>query len=142
VPELDLAVFSVPAEAPERGGHRFGAYWVAGLHPMAVNNATGCFAVLTVRGRHYEFAYRYESWVQYRTRRPRPRVDLRPLAETLNAAETSGGRWVFEGVETLIPRLYLRGGDESSLTAHEFRARLEPYLAHATPAWDPYASGE
>ena len=107
---------------------------------MAVNNATSMFAVLSVRGRRYEFLYRYESWIQYRTRTPRPRVDLRPLAEELTAGETSGGRWVFEGVEALVPRLYLNGSDESSLSPGLFRSRLEAYLAAATPAWDPYAS--
>lgn len=139
VPSLDLAVVKVPVDAPDAGGHRFGSQWVRGLHPMALNNATARFAVLLMRGSSYEFTYRYESWVQYRTRRPRPRVDLWPLADDLNGDESSGGRWVFEGVETLAPRLYLSGADESSLSPATFRQRVEAHLASAPPAWDPYA---
>ena len=91
VPEVDLAVVTVPERAPGGGGHRFGGQWVEGLHPMAVHNATERGAVLTVRGRHYELAYRYESWVQFRTRAMRPRVDLTPLAEQLTEAEGAHG---------------------------------------------------
>ena len=36
------------------------------------------FALLVVRGRRYRFTYRYETWVQYRSRRPKARVDLAP----------------------------------------------------------------
>jgi hypothetical protein len=140
VPALDLAVVDIPVGAPEGGGHRFGGQWIAGLHPMAVNNATDCLAVLSVRGRSYDVAYRYESWVQYRTRRPRARVDLRPLAAELTDAEPGEAAWVFEGVETLTPRLYLQGADESAFSPEEFRATLETYLTSAPPAWDPYGA--
>ncbi len=64
---------------------------------MAINGATERGAVLTLRGNHYELAYRYESWVQFRSRPVRPRVDLAPLAERLNAEEAEAGgtaRWV------------------------------------------------
>lgn len=138
VASLDFAVLNVPLNAPDAGGHRFGGQWVRGLHPMAVNNATARFAVLVMRGSFYEFTYRYESWVQYRSRRPRPRVDLGPLANSLNEDETSGGRWVFDGVETLTPRLHLSGADESSLSPATFRQRVEAHLAAAPAAWDPY----
>lgn len=138
VPSLDLAVIKVPVKAPRAGGHRFGGRWAQGLHPMAVNNSTSRFALLSMRSSNYEFTYRYESWVQYQTRRPRPRVDLQPLADELTSDETSGGRWVFEGVEALTPRLYLDGADESSLSPDSFRRRLEAYLTTAPPAWHPY----
>jgi hypothetical protein len=140
VPSLDLAVITLPENAPDGGGHRFASQWVTGLHPMAVNNASERLALLSMRGSSYEFTYRYESWVQYRSRRPRPRVDLRPLADELTADETSGGHWVFEGVETLTPRLYLRGAEESSLTPSTLRSRLEAHLATSEPAWNPYVS--
>jgi hypothetical protein len=136
--ELDLAVCSVPPDAPDAGGHRFGGMWVDGLHPMAINNATDRFALLCVRGRRYEFTYRYESWVQYRSRRPRPRVDLRPLAAELTDAEPGRARWVFEGAETLSPRLYLADADESDFEFATFRTCLERALRHAAPAWDPF----
>jgi hypothetical protein len=138
VPDLDLAVIDVPDDAPTSGGHRFASQHVAGLHPMAVHNATNCLAVLSVRGQAFEFAYRYESWVQYRTRRPRPRADLGPLAEELTGAEARGGRWVYEGAGGLTPRLYLAGTEESSLPPARVRAMLEAHLRSAPPAWDPY----
>jgi len=138
VPALDLAIINVPPHSPDAGGHRFGGQWVTGLHPMAVHNATSSFGLLSIRGMSYQFNYRYETWVQYRSRRPRPRVDLRPLADQLTAEETSGGRWVFEGVEALAPRLYLEGAGESSLSALTVRRRLEAELRTAPPAWDPY----
>jgi len=142
VPDLDLAVVEAPTESPVAGGHRFASGWSPGLHPMALHNATGRFAILSVRGHRYELAYRYESWVQYRTSRPRPRVDLAPLAEELSAEERDGGRWVFEGAGALIPRLYLTGDGESTLAPSRFRSRLEAFLANAPPAWDPYAVTE
>ena len=105
---------------------------------MAIHNATGCFAVLCLRGHRYDFAYRYETWVQYRSRRPRPRVDLGPLAEELTAEEPGDGRWVFEGAASLIPRLHLTGADESALSPEDFRQRLIASLRTGPPAWDPY----
>jgi hypothetical protein len=139
-PELDLAVVHLPDGAPDAGGHRFGGMWMRGLHPMAINNATGCYALLCVRGRQYEFSYRYESWVQFQTRRPHPRVDLRPLAAELSSDEPGDARWIFEGAESLIPRLYLTGANESRLQLKEFRSRLETHLRTSAPAWDPYTS--
>ena len=139
-PELDLAVVHLPEDASDAGGHRFGGMWIKGLHPMALNNATGCYALLCARGRQYDFSYRYESWVQFQTRRPRPRVDLRPLAAELSAEEPGDARWIFDGAGALNPRLHLAGADESCLPLPEFRSRLETHLRALPPAWDPYAS--
>lgn len=136
---LDLAVLHVPTDAPTAGGHRFGGRWQAGLHPMAVCNATDRFVVMSLRGQQYDVLFRYETWVQYRTRRPRPRVDLGPLAERLSADERSGGRWVFDRVDDLAPRLHLVDADESTLSPLEFRASVEHELATAEPAWLPFA---
>ena len=141
VPDLDLAVVVVPPTAPEAGGHRFGGDWVSGLHPMAVHAATDRGALLTVRGRHYELAYRYESWVQFRSRAVMPRVDLGPLAERLNDAEaTAGGvpRWAAQPVSGLTPVLSLPSDTESRLDAAVVRAEVEAHLRAAPPAWDPY----
>jgi hypothetical protein len=140
VSALDLAVLTIPTDAPDAGGHRFGGRWVKGLHPMAVNNATERGAVLSVRDHRYEFTYRYESWVQYHSRRPRLRVDLGPLADELTADEPGNARWVWEGASVLTPRLYLDGGDDSAIDPEPFRARLERFLTGAPPAWDPYRS--
>jgi hypothetical protein len=141
VPDLDLAVVTVPPDAPSAGGHRFGGDWVSGLHPMAVHAATDRGALLTVRGRHYELAYRYESWVQFRSRAVRPRVDLGPLAERLNEAETAAGGsalWTAQPVSGLTPVLAQPPESESSLDAAVVRAEVERHLRSAPPAWDPY----
>ena len=54
--------------------------------------------------------------------------------------ETSGGRWVFEGVGALTPRLYLTGAGGSSQSPGEVRRRLEAHLATGAPAFDPYGA--
>jgi hypothetical protein len=140
VPDLDLAVVTVPEHAPAAGGHRFGGGWVHGLHPMAVHNATERGTLLTRRGRRYELAYRYESWVQFRSRCVRPRVDLAPLAERLNAEETDGVTWTAEPVSGLTPVLGMVGDGtaESTITPEGFVALVEAHLRTAPPAWDPY----
>ena len=136
LPDLDLAIVTVPEQAPNAGGHRFGGGWVHGLHPMAVHNATECGALLTQRGRHFEFAYRYESWVQFRTRRVRSRVDLSPLADQLNQEEANGV-WSADDVSALTPLLSL-DSTESSLAPERFASLVEAHLRTAPAAWDPY----
>lgn len=140
-PALDLAVVEVTASAPDRGGHRFGGQWTPGLHPMAVYNATDRGAVLTARGAHYEFVYRYESWVQFRTRAVRPRVDLAPLAARLTEAEADAGggaTWEAERVSGLTPVLAPAEQADSALALAQVRALVESHLGAAPPAWEPY----
>ena len=80
------------------------------LHPMAVYPRTLRTRVLTVTpDGTLALAHRYETWVEYASRELAPRVDLTPLAESLQRRETKPGRWVFEGVEVIMPRLYLTG---------------------------------
>jgi hypothetical protein len=144
VGDIDLAVLTVPPDAPDGGGHRFAGEWVRGLHPMAVHHATERGALLTMRGQHFELSYRYESWVQYRSRAVRPRVDLAPLAEQLNAEEGGGGSdsgpgtWVAAPVSVLTPTLSLSGAGESTLAPGRVRSLVEAHLRQAPPAWDPY----
>ena len=137
--EVDLAVFTVPPGSPDRGGHLFVGSWRPGLHPMALHNATGRFTIAVITGQSYELYYRYESWVQYRSARPRPRVDLSPLAERLDALETGGGRWVAEKVSGLTPMLHLEGGG-SSISPDRFIESAKDHLLSAPPVWDPYAA--
>jgi hypothetical protein len=141
VPDVDLAVVDVAESAPDAGGHRFGGQWVSGLHPIAVHGATERGALLTVRGRRYELAYRYESWVQFRTRAVRPRVDLSPLAGRLTEAECDAGgtaEWVAGSVSELTPSLAPVAHVESALASDTVRGLVEAHLRAATPAWDPY----
>ena len=140
--EIDLAVFDVPASLELAGGHRFAGQWTMGLHPMAINNATSCGAILVRQGQRYDMTYRYESWVQYRTRQVRPRRDLSLLAATLTSEEASGGTWVYDGSGGLTPRLHLADDGESTLTPDRYLELLTSYLLSAPPNWDPYAPKE
>ncbi len=137
---LDLAVFSVPEDFVAGGGHRFGGQHLAGLHPMAVNNAVDQFRLLTVHGRRYHYVDRYETWVQYRTRRPLARIDLGPLAEELTAAETGAVTWNASEPGSLTPEL--RHDGESSLAPDLVVSLVRRHLASQPPAWDPYPVGE
>lgn len=142
VPELDLAVFVVPEGAPDAGGHRFGGRWSAGLHPMAVHNATDRGTLLIARGRRYELVYRYESWVQLWSRPVRPRVDLAPLARRLDELETGGATWEADPPSGLTAGVRPAGGAESTLDLGTFRALAAEHLRTAPPAWDPFPADE
>jgi hypothetical protein len=134
-PELDLAIVTIDVSEPERSGHRFAANEYRGAHPMAINNATGCFRILQTYGRRYTFTDRYESWVQYRSSRPLPRVDLRPLADELSSAD-SGIAWTASSPSSLTPQLDSNG--ESSLDPTAVLDHLARHLRTAPPAWNPY----
>lgn len=138
VPELDLAVLDVPPDAPATGGHRFGGgRWSAGLHPMAINNATERTALLIRRGRNYELVYRYETWVQLRSRPVRRRVDLTPLAARLDELETGGATWTVANPAGLLGGVAIAGGGESTIEPDRFQGLVEEALATAPVAWDP-----
>jgi hypothetical protein len=107
---------------------------------MAVHNLARSFSTLTMQGHSYRFNYRYESWVQYASARPRPRVELAPLAIGLNELERGGGTWEFDGADAIMPALALEGAAESSIEPEEFRAMLFQALRTSSPAWDPYDS--
>lgn len=141
VPELDLAVLDVPADAPTAGGHRFGGgRWSAGLHPMAINNATERTALLIRRGHRYELVYRYETWVQMHSREVRRRVDLAPLAIQLGELEIGGATWTAANPAGLLGGLAIDGDGESTIDPDRLRALVEDALATAPVAWDPYAT--
>ena len=108
-PELDLAVVRGPSAGE----------W----HPMAVHTRTAATRLLLVHGPRVEFRYRYESWVQMASRRPALRVDLAALAVELTREDGADGRWRFEGVEHITPRMYREGG-ASSLTPENIQRRL------------------
>ena len=125
LPDVDLAVITLP--------DGFGD-----CHPIALHNATGCFRLLTLAGKKYELKFRYETWVQYMSRRPMPRVDLTPLAEQFSSED--GASWQFDGVEEIVPRLYRADEQESRITPETFRRKVIDFLASAPPAWNPFDS--
>ena len=137
-PGLDMAVISIPEDLRPKPAHRFTQPRLTECHPFALHNRTNCSRLLIVQGQHMEFHYRYESWVQLASRRPPARVDLRDLARELNEDETSQGRWVFDGVDRITPRLHLEGSYTTSLSAAVVRERLERHLSKGPAAWDPY----
>jgi hypothetical protein len=137
-PALDLAVVRIPEDWFSRPVHRFTQLNHEACHPMAINNATRCNRILTVQGQRYAFLYRYESWVQYITAPPAPRIDLEPLAATLSAEQPDGAEWKFDGVSALTPRLALQGDGESIMSAGDFHDAVKQALAEGEPGWDPY----
>lgn len=137
-PRHDLAVVRVDvahsAVAPA-------AWDGAPIHRAAVHSSTTRLRILTIAGARFELRYRYESWVRMTSRRPRPRVDLGPLAAELTKAEQNGARWVFDGASALTGALHLAGDGPSTLDPDRLVEtvceRLEA-LDAGPAAWDPY----
>jgi hypothetical protein len=138
IPDIDLAVVTIPDDEQSRTGHRFAGESFDGIHPMAINNATSCLRLLVLHGRTYQYVDRYETWVQYRSRRPLPRVDMRPLAERLTAIERRSTVWTSSAPGSLTPTM--RVDDESSTEPSVVREMVVAHLRSAPPAWDPYAA--
>jgi hypothetical protein len=94
--------------------------------------------LLVLQDQRAEVQYRYEGWVQMASRRPAPRVDLSGLASELNDEERTAGRWVFDGVDQITPKLHLKGSVSTSIPVDTIVTRVEHHLATGWPAWDPY----
>jgi hypothetical protein len=136
--DLDLAIVRLPEDLTRQRVHRFTQQRLDRCHPFAIHNRTVCTRLLLVQGRRAELQYRYEGWVQLASRRPAPRVDLSELANELNREESSGGRWVFDGVDQITPRLHLGGSDTTSVPVEAIVRRVEHHLRTGRAAWDPY----
>ena len=137
-PDLDLAIVRIPDELAERTVRRYLAAERAAVHPFAVNSATRCSRILKIYRGGYEFHYRYESWLRFKSWRPALRVSLDGLATELNREEQAHGNWLAEDVNEVIPRLFLDGATRSSLSEEAFIELLESHLASAPVAWDPW----
>lgn len=124
VPAVDLAIITIPKSYPT-------------ISSIALHNATSCFRILMMTGNAYEFYFRYETWVQYISRRPLPRVDLRPLAKQLTSMEGSD-EWTFDGVDQIVPHLKKRNDPRSNISPVAFREKLIQYLDTAESAWSPF----
>lgn len=108
------------------------------LDAMAVHPRTRRTRVLTATpDGTLALAHRYETWVDYVSRPLAPRIDLGPLAATLQARERRPGRWLFEGVAAITPRLFLAGASggaaPSSLGADALADALAAFLAEGRP---------
>jgi hypothetical protein len=136
-PALDLVVVRIPAYLRRRTVRRYLVDESAAVHPFAINSVTQCSRILRVQGAHYEFEYRYESWVQLATRRVALRVRLDGLAARLNELEEMPG-WVAEDPAGMVPRLHRPDGTPSTIPLDTFLLELEAALTAAPVAWDPY----
>jgi hypothetical protein len=137
-PDLDLAVVRLPDDLTRQRVHRFTQRRLAECHPFALHNRTACTRLMLLQGRRVEVQYRYESWVQLASRKPAPRVDLSKLASELNQEETTGGRWVFDGVDQITPKLHLEGSVTTSIPIDAIVRQVEHHLRTGPSAWDPY----
>ena len=135
---LDLAVVRVPSDLETSSVHRFAQRRLAECHPGAIHTRTPCSRIFLLQGNRVEFQYRYESWVQMISRRPQPRVDLAGVAKQLNREEQTSGKWVFDGVDQITPRLHLEGSPETSMPPNRILNLIEDCLRTGAPAWNPY----
>jgi hypothetical protein len=60
------------------------------------------------------------------------------LANELNQEERSEGRWVFDGVDQITPRLHLDGSATTSIPVDAVVTRVEHQLRTGAAAWNPY----
>ena len=137
-PELDLAVVHIPGDIGVRTVRCYLQSEYAAIHPFAIHSATDCNRIVRFHGDSFDFRYRYESWLQFVSRRPLLRVALDGLADHLNAVETAAGTWCADDVSKINPRLYLEGTDRSSIPSERLVDIVRDYLASAPVAWDPY----
>jgi hypothetical protein len=114
---------------------------------MALYEQTQCSrVVLVIEGHRYQARYRYESWVEFRSRPVPPRVDFQPLADLLQTFEGNDGNWVADEIKHTLPHLRLRGPEgsisPSSITPGLFLRLLMAHLRDnaENPAllWSPY----
>jgi hypothetical protein len=138
-PELDLAVVRVPPTWSERIVQQFMFTERHVAHTYAVYNATDRFAVVTLGAGPPELRYRYETWIQYCSRRPRPRVDLTAVATDLTRADTGDGIWTFDGVDALSPGLHRAKSDTTTIDDATFLAQVRTALTEARETWSPFA---
>lgn len=118
------------------------------LHDITRFTAMRNFRVLTVRTENtYIVEYRLESWVQYASRRPLPRIDLRPLAARLNLFERNPGTWRAEPSAERTPRLLLDTGNgrpaPSAIDAETVIAEVVEFFTANAPRrelqWSAYS---
>jgi hypothetical protein len=130
LPEIDLRI--VETDEP--------------LHPSAVYDPERYYRVLFIHGGRFDLVFRYETWVQLASRRPRPRIDLAPLTYVLQQLEPRPGRWTFDGIDAIVP--HLRFTDDagrsipSGISPDTFISLLTKYLVRLGDvpevAWNPY----
>lgn len=120
LPQVDLAIVTMPDAnvVPSKAVHR-----------MAVHNQTNCMRILLMQETNFEFYYRYESWVDFQSRKTSPRIDMQSLAESLSKQESMDGVWSFGGINEFTPTLRLTGDWQSKIPFESFRSQVLEFLA-------------
>jgi hypothetical protein len=134
-PELDLAAVTIPETWASSVARRFAVAVEHALTNDSLYPRTQCLRVLRTVGSSHRLGYRYESWVQLRSRRPMGRVELTPLADELTQLETQGAVWRSDPIDRTTPEMWVA---DSTLDGARVRAVVERYFACAAPAWNPY----
>lgn len=117
--DLDFSVIETPATKEWAAARPIvdGARWTHSVcHQFAAHNATNCSRILVTDGQRHDFYYRYETWVETVNRKPQPRLDLRPIAQTLNRLE---GRsiWTAEDIKDIVPHLSMAEKGQTKLSS-------------------------
>lgn len=118
-PEIDLAVVTMPDSnlTPSQS-----------IHQMAIHNRTNCLRILLLQENKYELYFRYESWVDFWSRKTMPRIDLNDLAATLTKQESMDGVWTHDDIEAITATLKLEGAPLSLVPADSFKQQVIQYL--------------
>ena len=135
--DVDLAVVRIPDDLLSERSHRFANPVSTVCHPFAICNRTTCNRLVLVQGQRLEMQYRYESWLQFVSRSIPGRVDLTDLCDQLNAQEEGAGRWIFDGVDQIDPKLHLQDATTTGIDTESIISRLCDHLRSGPVAWDP-----
>lgn len=127
-PDLDLAVVRLSDNYPASPRAKSQSWISSLLHPMALHNSTDCTRIAVLARGRYEFYYRYETWVDFVSRKLLPRLDLTELASRLAKFEERG-TWQYNGNGEIIARLKLAGSQKSNLSESDFLSLLKERLS-------------
>jgi hypothetical protein len=129
--EHDLAIITIPDGGIHGQGRppSHSKSWISTVcHPMVIHNRINSHRVLVIQQRRYQFYYRYESWVDYRSKPILPRVDLDYLCMRLNELERGSNHWKFSGIDDIIGRLSMNERSDSRLSPLQFVDLLKTAL--------------
>ncbi len=105
------------------------------IHEMAIHNKTRRTQIVFHRGSYFNFKYRYETWVQFKSYSYPLRVNLSSLAEELNSNEKNQTTWDYEGSSKITPSL--KPSSESSIPFEDFLNMLKTELNNSEVDWNP-----
>jgi hypothetical protein len=135
--DLDLAIVTIDPTLQLAGNFRSTLQGWGPIHPLAVHNRTDRLRIVYRSGDRVGLVYRFESWVQLTSRSAQPRVDLSPLAASLNAEEQRVGssaawQWAFpRNPNPPVP--WLRAEGASGLDGDDVIVRIVDHLRAAPP---------